>query len=212
MPQNHSVIIIDGEDNVGIVAGPDGLVKKAIIDDGIMASQDIPMGHKVALKTIKRGEGVIRYGQVIGFAREKILPGDWVQESKIIIPEPCDLGTIPLSTNRLPEMKPLDGYTFQGYRNRDGSVGTKNVLGLTTSVQCVAGFTQFIADKIRRELLPAYPNVDEVVALNHTYGCGVAIDAPAAVIPIRTIRNIASNPNFGGEVLVIGLGCEKLIP
>ena len=212
MPQNHSVIIIDGEDNVGIVAGPDGLVKKTTIDNGIIVSQDIPMGHKVALKKIRRGEEVIRYSQVIGFARETILPGDWVQESKIIIPEPGDLDTIPLSTNRLPEMKPLDGYTFQGYRNRDGSVGTKNVLGLTTSVQCVAGFTQFIADKIRRELLPAYPNVDEVVALNHTYGCGVAIDAPAAVIPIRTIRNIASNPNFGGEVLIIGLGCEKLIP
>jgi galactarate dehydratase len=57
-----------------------------------------------------------------------------------------------------------------------------------------------------------YPNVDDVVALNHTYGCGIAIDAPAAIVPIRTIKNLASNPNFGGEIMIIGLGCEKLRP
>jgi galactarate dehydratase len=106
----------------------------------------------------------------------------------------------------------LEGYTFLGYRNPDGSVGTKNVLGITTSVQCVAGFTQFVVKKIKQEILPKYPNVDDVVALNHTYGCGVAINVPAAVIPIRTIQNISTNPNFGGEVLIIGLGCEKLRP
>lgn len=65
---------------------------------------------------------------------------------------------------------------------------------------------------IERDLLPNYPNVDGVVGLNHLYGCGVAINAPAAVVPIRTIHNIALNPNFGGEVMVIGLGCEKLQP
>ena len=54
--------------------------------------------------------------------------------------------------------------------------------------------------------------MDGVVALEHGYGCGVAIDAPGAEIPIRTLRNIALNPNFGGEVLVLSLGCEKLQP
>ena len=62
------------------------------------------------------------------------------------------------------------------------------------------------------ELLPRYPHVDDVVALEHAYGCGVAIDAPGAEIPIRTLRNIALNPNFGGEVMVVSLGCEKLQP
>src|SRR5206468_2768701 len=62
------------------------------------------------------------------------------------------------------------------------------------------------------ELLPKFPNVDDVVPLDHTYGCGVAIDAPDAVVPIRTLRNISLNPNFGGEVMVISLGCEKLQP
>ena len=60
--------------------------------------------------------------------------------------------------------------------------------------------------------LVLYPNVDDVVGLEHSYGCGVAIDAPDAIIPIRTLRHISSNPNFGGEVMVVSLGCEKLQP
>jgi galactarate dehydratase len=76
----------------------------------------------------------------------------------------------------------------------------------------VAGIARIAAERIRLELLPRYPNVDGVVALEHSYGCGVAIEAPGADIPIRTLRHIALNPNFGGEVLVISLGCEKLQP
>jgi galactarate dehydratase len=109
-------------------------------------------------------------------------------------------------------MEPLVGYTFKGFLNPDGSVGTKNILGITISVNCVTGFTDYIAKRIKNELLPKYPNVDDIITLNHTYGCGVAIDAPGAVIPIRTIKNLARNPNFGGKVLIIGLGCEKLLP
>ena len=67
-------------------------------------------------------------------------------------------------------------------------------------------------ERIRRELLPRFLNVDDVVALDHTYGCGVAIDAPGAAVPIRTLRNIARNPNFAGSTMVVSLGCEKLQP
>src|SRR6185369_7246044 len=105
-----------------------------------------------------------------------------------------------------------DGYSFEGYRNHDGSVGTRNLLAITQTVQCVAGVSRIAAERIRAELLPRYPNVDGVVGLEHTYGCGVAIDAPDAVVPIRTLRNITLNPNFGNEVMVVSLGCEKLQP
>ena len=108
-------------------------------------------------------------------------------------------------------LPPLDGHTFEGYRNADGSVGTKNILAISISVQCVAGTVGAVIERIKRELLPRYPNVDDVVGLTHAYGCGVAINAPEAVIPIRTLRNLATNPNFGGEVMVVGLGCEKLV-
>ena len=98
------------------------------------------------------------------------------------------------------------GFTFQGFRNADGSVGTRNLLAITTTVQCVAGVVEHAVERIRRELLPLYPHVDDVVGLEHGYGCGVAIDAPDAVIPIRTLRHISLNPNFGGEVMVVSLG------
>lgn len=67
-------------------------------------------------------------------------------------------------------------------------------------------------DRIKKKLLPKYPNVDDVVPINHAYGCGVEIDAPDAIIPIRAITNLAKNPNFGGELMVVGLGCEKMTP
>jgi len=199
-------------DNVGIVSSPGGLDKGAVLTDGVIAAKSIPMGHKVALQNLKKGSEVIRYGQVIGFANADISAGDWVNETNLEMPLPPELDDIVFRPAPVPKAEPLTGYTFEGYRNADGSVGTKNVLGITISVQCVAGMTNYITSKIKKELLPLYPNVDDVVAFNHNYGCGIAIDAPAAMIPIRTIKHIAQNPNFGDEVMVVGLGCEKLRP
>ena len=108
----------------------------------------------------------------------------------------------------MPEpLPPLEDYTFEGYRNADGSVGTKNLLGITTSVHCMADVEDYVVKIIERDLLPKYLSIDGVVDLNHLYGCGVAINVPAAVVPIRTIHNIALNPNFGGEVMVVGMQC-----
>lgn len=199
-------------DNVAIVANPQGVEQGVAVLDGVVLLQHIPMGHKVALHSLKVGDAIIRYGETIGYAATTIEQGEWVHEGNIEMPQPPSLSDIPYTETHLPKAEPLMGYTFLGYRNEDGSVGTKNVLGITTSVQCVAGITNFMCQKIKKELLPLYPNVDEVVALNHSYGCGIAIDAPAAIVPIRTIKHIAQNPNFGGEVMVIGLGCEKLRP
>lgn len=199
-------------DNVAIVANPTGLLRGTAVLNGIVLTEDVPMGHKVALQSLREGDEVIRYGQVIGYANQPIRAGSWVNERTISMPQPPSLADIHYVQKSIPEPEPLTGYTFQGYKNPDGSVGTKNVLGITTSVQCVAGITDFICQKIRRELLPRYPNVDDVVAFNHSYGCGIAIDAPAAIVPIRTIKHIAQNPNFGGEIMIIGLGCEKLRP
>ncbi len=207
-----TVIQTTPSDNVGIVCNAFGLKKGTTVLDNIVLMEDIPMGHKVSLSPIDRDDAVIRYGQIIGYANTNIQKGEWVNEDKIEMPEPPDLANMPLPEVKDVVIEPLTGYTFQGYKNADGSVGTKNILGITTSVQCVAGITNYIENKIRKELLPQYPNVDDVFAFNHSYGCGIAINAPAAMIPIRTIQNIAQNPNFGGEIMIIGLGCEKLRP
>jgi galactarate dehydratase len=208
----NTVIRTTPLDNVAIVANLSGLKKGTVVLDEIVLLENIPMGHKVALATLQEGEAVIRYGHTIGFAKTKIPQGSWVNETNINLPQPPELKDIPYLRKEVEPVEPLEGFTFQGYKNADGSVGTKNVLGITTSVQCVAGMTDFICQKIKRELLPLYPNVDDVTAFNHSYGCGIAIDAPGAIVPIRTIQNIAQSPNFGGEIMVIGLGCEKLRP
>jgi galactarate dehydratase len=135
-----------------------------------------------------------------------------VHERLLRMPPARGLDGLPMATVKPAPLPALDGYTFEGYRNADGSVGTRNLLAITTTVQCVAGVVAHAVKRIEAELLPKYPNVDGVVALEHTYGCGVAIDAPDAPIPIRTVRNISLNPNFGGEVMVVSLGCEKLQP
>ncbi|MFG6687284.1 galactarate dehydratase [Mariniflexile sp. HNIBRBA6329] len=199
-------------DNVGIVANELGMQKGTLVDAGFALLEYVPNGHKVALQDINEGEEIIRYGQVIAYADKHLKQGSWVNETNILLPDPPELEYISMPKTKNIEIEPLEGYTFQGYKNSDGSVGTKNVLGISTSVQCVAGTTEYVVKKIKQDLLPHYKNVDDVVALNHSYGCGVAIDAPAAIIPIRTIQNIATNPNFGGEIMVIGLGCEKLRP
>ena len=199
-------------DNVAIVANDGGLAAGTVFDDGLKLVDRVPQGHKVALVDIPAGAAVRRYDVVIGTALRDLPAGSWVHERVLELPEARSLDGLPVGTVLRPALAPLDGYTFEGYRNADGSVGTRNILAITQTVQCVAGVVDFAVRRIKAELLPKYPNVDDVVALEHTYGCGVAIDAPNADVPIRTLRNITLNPNFGNEVMVVSLGCEKLQP
>ncbi|MDF7666955.1 galactarate dehydratase [Orbaceae bacterium ESL0727] len=199
-------------DNVAIVVNDNGLPKGTVFNDGLTLVEDIPQGHKVALQDIPQDQAIIRYGEVIGYAKKTILKGSWVNEAITIMPKAPGLHELPIATKVPEPLPPLEGYTFEGYKNSDGSVGTRNLLGITMSVNCVSGVVEYVSKIIERDLLPNYPNVDGVVPLTHLYGCGVAIDAPAAIVPIRSIHNLAKNPNFGGEVMVISLGCEKLQP
>jgi len=210
-------IRMHAQDNVAIVANDGGLPAGTLLPEdgpgaGLVLRDKVPQGHKVALVDIAEGEAVRRYGVPIGHALKAIPAGSWVHERLLALPAARALEGLPMATVAPPAAGPLEGHTFQGYRNADGSVGTRNILAITTTVQCVAGVVDVAVRRIKSELLPMYPNVDDVVGLEHTYGCGVAIDAPDAHIPIRTLRHISLNPNFGGEVMVVSLGCEKLQP
>jgi galactarate dehydratase len=199
-------------DNVAIVVNDGGLAAGAIFADGLVLREAVPQGHKVALKDFAEGEAIVRYNVTIGYAVRDIPAGSWISEQQVSLPPARELDNLPVGSNLPAALAPLEGYTFEGYRNADGSVGTRNILGITTTVQCVSGVVEFAVKRIKEELLPKYKNVDDVVGLEHTYGCGVAIDAPGADIPIRTVRNISLNPNFGGQAMVVSLGCEKLQP
>jgi galactarate dehydratase len=212
MEQTPLYIRVHPNDNVAIVVNDGGLGEGAVFPDGLALRERVPQGHKVALADFAEGDEVIRYNVVIGYALKALPKGSWINEHVIRMPSPPGLEDLPIATIKAPEMPPLEGFTFEGYRNADGSVGSRNILAITTTVQCVADVVQHAVTRIKAELLPHYPNVDDVVSLGHTYGCGVAIDAPDAMVPIRTVRNISLNPNFGGEVMMVSLGCEKLQP
>ncbi len=212
MKRSPSYIRVAPSDNVAIVVSPGGLAAGAPADAGLVIRESIPQAHKVALADLAPGEPIRRYGQVIGYANEPIPRGSWIRETMVRLPAPPALDHLPLATERATPGAPLDGYTFDGYVNPDGSAGTKNILGISTSVQCVSGVVDHAVARIKTELLPRFPHVDGVIALNHSYGCGVAINAPDAIVPIRTLQNLARNPNLGGAPMIVGLGCEKLQP
>lgn len=215
MPINESrplYIQVHPSDNVAVIVNEGGLRAGARFASGLVLIEDIPEAHKVALTDIPLGAPVLRYGVVIGHADQPISRGGWVHEGVLTAPPAPDLSHLPLGSASRSSVQPLDGYTFEGFLNDDGSVGTKNILGISTTVQCVAAAVDYAVKRIKAELLPRYPNVDDVIAITHTYGCGVAINAPGSEIPIRTLRNLTLNPNLGGAPMVVSLGCEKLQP
>ena len=205
-------VCVHPSDNVGIVVDPEGVAAGSVDASGLIVREKIPQSHKVSLRPIKSGEPVLRYGHEIGYANSSLPAGSWVREEMIDLPAPPSLDSLPLSTAVPDPLPPLINCTFDGFPNPDGSAGTKNILGITTTVQCVAPTVDLAARRIKTELLPRYPNVDDVVAITHGYGCGIAIDAAAAAIPIRTLKNISLHPNVATQPLVVSLGCEKLQP
>lgn len=178
--------------------------------EGLHINQDIPQAHKVALTDIPAGSPVIRYGVILGYAMNPIKRGDWINEFMLELPTPPSVDNMEYGKNIVTELPEPPVTTFEGYENPDGGyAGTRNILGISTTVQCVTGVLNVAVKKMKEELLPKYPNVDDIVPINHAYGCGVAINAPEAKVPIRALRNLAKHPNFGGQLMVVGLGCEK---
>lgn len=200
------------EDNVAVAANENGL-KRGMLVENILLQEDVPQGHKFTLCQIPQGAAVIRYGQVIGRALSLIEPGCWINEHMLELPDAPELEHWKIEARTHAKSEPLaKEYCFQGYKNPDGSTGIRNILGILPTVQCAAGVLNQAVAHLKQTLLPRYPHVDDIVALNHSYGCGVAIQAPEAKVPIRTLQNLATHPNLGGELILVSLGCEKLQP
>ena len=161
-------IRMHADDNVAIVANDGGLKSGSVFADGLRLVDPVPQGHKVALVDLPKGAAVLRYNVPIGYALKDIPAGNWVHERLLEMPSARSLDNLPMATVRPEPMPPLEGYTFEGYRNTDGSVGTRNILAITTTVQCVAGVVDFAVRRIKAELLPRFPNVDDVVGLEHS--------------------------------------------
>ncbi len=204
-------IKINEHDNVAIAIHD--IPKGTEVLPGVVTAEDIPQAHKIALTECPKGTEVYRYGVLLGTTGEDIPKGGWINEKNLVMAPAPDLDSMKFGVNIRTDLPKPKRTTWLGYKNPNGGyAGTRNILGINTTVQCVAGVLNVAIKRIRDEILPKYPNVDDVIAVNHPYGCGVAIDAPEAKVPQRIIRNISQHPNFGGVFMLVSLGCEKFTP
>jgi altronate hydrolase len=205
-PQVAKTLRLASEDNVIVAATP--IAAGTEIGGGVVAKARIPFGHKVATQAIAEGQPIRKFGQIIGFAKVPIAAGDWVHEHNVFMhgferdyrfaEEARPQNILPVEEQAL----------FQGFRRGNGKVGTRNYIGILTSVNCSASAARFIAQAVEKSgVLAEFPNVDGVVAFTHGTGCGMAASGEGFDILKRTEWGYAANPNLGG-VLLVGLGCE----
>lgn len=180
----------------------------AVAGEGIVCVQPIPAGHKVATALIRTGEAVRKYNQIIGFANTDIAPGEHVHVHN------CVMGDFERDYAFGADLRPTafmpvaERATFEGYVRPDGRVGTRNYIGIMTTVNCSATVARMIATHFASgEAMKDYPNVDGVASFVHGTGCGMAIKGDGFDILQRTLWGYLKHPNFAG-VLLIGLGCE----
>ena len=182
-------------------------IAKGEITQNIKAENDIPKGHKIALKKILKGEKIIKYDQIIGLARNDINIGEHVHvENTEFKSTEHDYE---FSTSiRLPNFVPESQRpTFDGFKRPNGQVGTRNYIGILTSVNCSATAARNIANAFDDNILSQYPNVDGVVSFTHGTGCGMAGDGEGFEALQRVMWGYARHPNHAA-VLMVGLGCE----
>ena len=195
-------------------SNPEGLPAGTSFPADLTLREGIPQAHKVALRDLAPGDAIVRYGEVIGHARARHRPGLVGAGGDGVAAAPPRARRTAAGHRRPGAAAAARRLHIRGLpQPRRHASARSNLLGITTTVQCVAPTVEYARrGASRRRSCRAIPNVDDVVAITHTYGCGVAIDAPGAAIPIRTLRNIGLHPNLGGEPLVVSLGCEKLQP
>ena len=197
-------IRLDPADNV--VTATRTLEIGTAVDD-VVTTAIIPRNHKLASREIKAGEAVRKYAQVIGYATEVIVAGGHVHTHNVEFRNTEE--DYEISTDLRPAVPVAEAArdSFMGYRRENGRVGTRNYIGILTSVNCSATAARMIASAFGPEEMARYPNVDGVVAFVHGTGCGMAGQGEGFEALQRVMWGYARNPNHGG-VLMVGLGCE----
>jgi altronate hydrolase len=175
---------------------------------GATVRERIPRGHKMAIAPIGANEPVRKYGQIIGFAAKPIVPGDWVHEHNVVLHDFARDYRFAESAKNDEVLPPELGASFEGYVRPNGKTGTRNYIGVLTSVNCSASAAKFIAEAVNRSgMLADYPGIDGVVAFVHGTGCGMAARGEGWDVLQRTQWGYATHPNLGAT-LMVGLGCE----
>jgi len=203
----NPVIRLHANDNV-LIARTDLTLGQHLEELGMRARAQVPAGHKIAARAIAQGEQIRKYDTVIGVADRDIAPGDHVHSHNLRLvdfyrdPEFCrDVRPV----DYVPESERA---TFMGYVRPDGRVGTRNFVGILSSVNCSATAIKHIAAHFTKERLAAFPNVDGVVAFAQSSGCGMSSPSEHFDLLRRTLAGYAQHANLAG-VLIVGLGCER---
>ncbi|MFA7664774.1 MAG: altronate dehydratase family protein [Burkholderiaceae bacterium] len=193
------------EDDVVIAARPLS-AGTAIASEGITCSENVPAGHKLAVRAVAKGQPVRRYGQIIGFATRDIAPGQHVHTQNLAF-ETFERD-YQVGVDVRPLEQPAEPASFMGIVRPDGRVATRNYIGVISTVNCSASVSKFVAQHFTPERLAEYPNVDGVVPLTHSSGCGMDSEGLGIDVLRRTIAGYGRHPNFAG-IVIIGLGCES---
>ncbi len=176
---------------------------------GVVARVPIPSGHKVAVRAIAQGEPVLKFGQVIGLASCPILAGEHVHTHNLSFTPSLASHTIGSGKHAVTGLPQVEADTFMGILRPDGQAGTRNYIGVLTTVNCAATVARQIADRFHGEAgLAGFPNVDGVVAFTTKAGCASSEAGEAISVLRRTLAGYARHPNFAA-VLLVGLGCEN---
>ncbi|HYF60120.1 MAG TPA: altronate dehydratase family protein [Burkholderiaceae bacterium] len=191
-------------DDVVIAARPLGPGTR-IAEEGTVCLDAVPPGHKLAVRAVAKGQPVRRYGQIIGFATADILPGQHVHSHNLAF-DTFERDHA-VGVDAKPTAYAKEPATFMGYRRPDGRVATRNYIGVLSTVNCSASVSKFVAQHFTPERLAAYPNVDGIVPITHSVGCGMDSNGKGMDVLRRTIAGYVRHANFAG-IVIIGLGCE----
>lgn len=198
-------IILHPNDDVAIARVP--IPKGYVIEErNVTVLSDIKEGHKIALRDIEQDKPLKRYNQIIGYSSCPIKAGEHVHLQNLKMGDHGRVYDFCVDKHATP--KPNEKRSFMGYKRANGKVGTRNYIGILTSVNCSATVAKKIEDHFKARGLKDFPNVDGVVALPQSFGCAMDMKGDLMKIMQRTMSGYANHPNFAG-ILIIGLGCES---
>ena len=201
----YSIIKLNIKDNVGIA--PMDIPKNIQLEDNITSQNEIPYGHKISLKKIEKEEFVYRYGQIIGLATKPINPGEHVHSHNLGYIEEYNR-KVKSQLQKNFNVLDTDKFFFQGYKRPNGKTGTRNYIGIISTVNCSATVVKAIADRLNKsEEIKQNINIDGIVSIKHSSGCGMNSEGYGMKVFNNTIEGFKNHPNFA-KVFVIGLGCE----
>ncbi|MEQ8341215.1 MAG: altronate dehydratase family protein [Marinovum algicola] len=174
----------------------------------VTAQEAVPAGHKIALRDLRRGENILKYGQIIGAASADISAGAHVHVHNLGMGAHKQDHAFGTAAQPLPKAEAAA--EFQGFHRPSGRVGTRNYIGILTSVNCAGSVARFIAEgAAAADILAEFPNVDGIVPIVHGTGCGMAGKGEGYETLFRTLAGYGHSANFGA-ILMIGLGCEVM--